>query len=211
TASFFFDESAKVIYVSPKVKGFLGGLSFSPDADENEGEFKQLVQAGLTYEKYWRQNVFRVGGSYAFANGVSNRLRALALDDLYSYSGGASVTLDDALTLGASFTYNGDSGLPRGPGRPFDSDAFGYAASVNYNKGAWTLGGYYQRAIGEGDNTASGNDQLQALEMGTSYRVNTRVRIYGAGYFYRLDDEGGSRDSDRFTGSVFMLGIRLAL
>ena len=209
TASFFFDESNKIIYVSPKTKGFLGGLSFSPDAED--GNFKQLVQAGLTYEYYWDQNVLRVGGTYAYARGAKGAPGSVSFDDLDSFSAGATVTLDDSLTLGASFTYNGDTGLQQGPGQSFTSPAFGFAAGINYNTGPWTFGGFYQWARAQEDTSIPGADRLQALEMGLSYRLNTKVRLYGAGYFYRFRNEGGATDANRFDGSVFMLGRRLTL
>ena len=209
TASFFFDESNKIIYVSPKTKGFLGGLSFSPDAED--GNFKQLVQAGLTYENYWDQNVLRVGGTYAYARGAKGAPGSVSFDDLDSFSAGATVTLDDSLTLGASFTYNGDTGLQQGLGQSFTSPAFGFAAGINYNTGPWTFGGFYQWARAQEDTSIPGADRLQALEMGLSYRLNTKVRLYGAGYFYRFRNEGGATDANRFDGSVFMLGMRLTL
>jgi len=211
TASFFFDESAKIIYVSPKKHGFLGGLSYSPDAEEEDGDFNSLLQAGLVYEKYWEQNVLRVGGTYAFADGDGNTLDPNASEDLHSVSGGASFTYDDDLTVGASFTYNGDTGQERVPGDAFDSDAYGYAFSVNYNNGPWTVGGFYQSARSEGATTTTGDDELQAFEVGASYRFNTKIRIYSAVYLYDFENEGGAANVDQFDGYVFMLGTRLTL
>jgi hypothetical protein len=203
TSSLFFDESSKIIYVSPKTKGFLGGVSFSPNAEG--GNFDELLQAGLTYEHYWKENVFRVGGTYAYAEGKD------LVKDLNSYSAGAALTLANELTFAASFTYNGDSGLRRGPGPTFESDAFGYALSANYNTGPWTFGGFYQRAESAGNVGLPGDDRLQAFELGLSYRTSTRVRFYGAGYFYRLRNEGGGSDAERFDGSVFLVGTRITL
>lgn len=203
TSSLFFDGSTKVIYVLPKMHGFLAGFSFSQDADDRN--FKELTQLGLTYETYWQQNVLRVGGSFAQANGDSG------IDDLRSFSAGVSVTLNDALTLGASVTDNGGSGLPRNASGSFKSAAAGYAASINYNTGPWTFGGYYQRAVAEGDTSLPGNDKYRAFELGLSYRLDTNIRLYGAGYFYRFYNEGGNIDADRFDGTVFLAGVRLTL
>lgn len=209
TASFFFDESAKIIYVSPKRHGFLGGVSYSPDAEDPERRFGSLVQAGLVYERYGEQNVVRIGGSYAFADGERRSGGMNATRDLHSVSGGISYTHDDDLTFGASFTYNGDSGLPEGA--PFRSDALGYAFSVNYNNGPWTVAALYQSAQSAGDALQAGTDHLQAAQAGASYRFNTKVRLYGAFYYYSFDDERGNAESRDLDGGVFLLGTRVAL
>lgn len=201
TSSLFFDESNKAIYVSPKVKGFLGGLSWSPDAQDRGGEFGRLLQSGLTWEHYRRQDVWRLGGTFAYAEGKGNTR------DLRSLSLGGGATLNDSLTLGASFTYNGDTGLGRAPGVS-RSDAYGIALSANYNTGAWTWGGFIQYARHEGDVTDPGNDRLHAAELGLSYRFSTTIRVYTAAYLYNLDDEGDDNVAD---GSVLMAGVRFIL
>lgn len=66
-AAQFDDQSSKILYVAPKYRGWLGGLSYADDADDPQ--YRELVQGGLTREKYWRQNALRAGGSLAFANG----------------------------------------------------------------------------------------------------------------------------------------------
>jgi hypothetical protein len=55
TASLFNDESTKILYVLPKHNGWLGGISFSPDAEDTR--FDRLVQIGLVHESYWHQNM----------------------------------------------------------------------------------------------------------------------------------------------------------
>ena len=111
TASLFFDESPKIIYVAPKTHGFLGGISFSPNADNAAGDYAELVQTGLVYEKYWQQNVVRIGGTYAYANSAAHAKSATFTDDGHSLSGGVALTWHDDLTLAASFAYNGNTGL----------------------------------------------------------------------------------------------------
>ena len=209
TASMFFDESPKVIYVAPKARGFLAGISFSPNADDDTGNYDELVQTGLVYEKYWQQNVMRIGGTYAYASGA-HRTGQLAVDDLHSIIGGASLTLHDDLTLAASFTYNGSSGLPQLPGIAA-ATAYGYALSANYNRGPWTVGSFFQEARSEGDVARSGADELKAFEIGGSYRFTTRTRVYSALYFYDFNDEGGRVRADTHDGYVFMLGMRFTL
>lgn len=201
TSALFFDASLKAIYVSPKVAGWLGGISYAPDADDKAGDFGRLVQSGLTYEQYRGQDVWRAGATFAYAEGEG------ATGDLRSFSVGVGATFDDALTLGISASYNGDSGLLRLPGAAH-TDAYGIAASVNYNTGPWTYGGFIQYARHEGDVTNPGDDRLQAVETGLSYRFSTQLRLFGAAYLYRLDEEGRTGAAE---GAVLLAGLRWSL
>ena len=208
-ATFFGDRSGKLIYVSPKLSGFEGGVSYSPRAEDLGGRFKHLLQTGLTHETYFGEHVLRVGGTYTQAAGST--AGGKAFDDLKSFSGGATLVLSNELYLGASATYDGHSGLQRVADPSFKSSALGYAASVNYNSGPWTVGSYYQQAKAEGDPTRAGRDELRAWQVGASYRLSTKIRLYGAYYRYRFNNEGGLSDSDRFNGGVLLFGTRIAL
>jgi predicted porin len=129
---------------------------------------------------------------------------------LHSFSLGASATLDYELTLGASFTYNGDTGLTRGAGLPVsESAAYGYAASANYNKGPWTIGGFIQTARSEGDTSQPGDNQLHAVQGGVSYRTSTNVRHFAAVYLYEFDGEDGNTALGNQDGVVALVGTRL--
>ncbi len=204
-ASLSADESAKVLYVSPKWRGFLAGLSYADDADDPR--FGQLFQAGLTHEKYWSQNVLRIGGSYSHARGD----HSLGTSDLHSLNLGATLVIDDSLIVGASATWNGTTGLRR----PFMSvdtaAAWGLVTSVNYTYGPWTVGAFYQWATSEGDADTSGRDRLSAVEAGVSYRINTRVRFFGAYYYYDFVDDGGSQRATSGNGGVVIAGVRVTL
>jgi Gram-negative porin len=210
-ATLFDDRSGKLIYVSPKKAGWEGGVSFSPRAEEQGGRFKRLLQAGLVHESYFDEHVLRVGGSYSGAQGAGDVASANAFDDLRSLSGGATLVLANALYLGVSVSYDGRSGLQRVAAPASRSNGFGYATSINYNTGPWTLGAYYQQARAEGDPLRLGRDDLRAAQVGASYRLNTRVRLYAAGYVYRFLDEGGVAAGDRYSGHVVLIGTRITL
>jgi Gram-negative porin len=57
TAALFDDQSAKILYVSPKKRGWLAGVSYARDADDDA--IDALIQAGITHESYWQQNVLQ--------------------------------------------------------------------------------------------------------------------------------------------------------
>ncbi len=206
TAALADDQSAKAVFVSPKKHGLLAGLSYS--ANPEDARFGNLIQAGLVREWYWSQNVLRFGGSYTSAAGQPGPQRVRALR---SINVGVSASVNDALSLGASVTFNGTGGLPAGitPMRP--AGAVGATVSANYNTGPWTVGAYLQRASSEGEVDVPGSDRLQVAEVGASYRFTTHWRIYGAAYLYDFIDEGGNVSQGRFRGSVWLIGIRAQL
>lgn len=208
TAAFFADESPKAIYVLPKARGFLGGVSYAPNVDRSGARFDDLVQTGLSWENYWDQNVLRVGGTYTYASGQDSPGAGIRTDDLHSLSAGIGATLVDKLSLGASFTYNGATGLSRGVQPTSESAAYGFAFSAGYNTGPWTLGAFAQIARSAGDPAVPGDDELDAVQLGASYRASTHARLFAALYRYRFDDEGGRGSADD-RGTLALAGLRL--
>ena len=206
TASLFNDESAKILYVAPKHNGWLGGASFSPNADDPR--FGKLVQFGLVHESYWRQNIWRWGGTYAHAQADRIAIGASARD-LDSLSLGTSITLNDSLDLGVSATYDGRGGAVEAIGDA--PSAWGASASINYNSGPWTVGGYYQFSRGAVPGGSREGAHLSAFELGTSYRFTTRVRLYGAAFLYELTNDSRGRDPIRGRGATVTLGLRATL
>jgi hypothetical protein len=205
TAALFDDQSAKILYVSPKKAGWLAGVSYADDADDDA--IDELIQAGVTHESYWQQNVLRWGATYAHAVARSEG----SPRDVDSIGAGISLTLSDALMLGIAASYDGRSRLPSTATARFASAAWGATVSVNYNTGPWTVGGYYQHATAEGSTGIARDDRLSAFEIGASYRFTTKIRAYGAWYRFDFDDDDRSASNVSDVGNVFVLGLRLTL
>jgi hypothetical protein len=206
TAALFDDQSTKILYVSPKKLGWLAGLSYAADADDNA--IGELVQAGLTHESYWQQNVLRWGVTYAHGRASDAREPTR---DLRSVGAGVSFTLHDSLTLGIEASNDGRSRLPAAAAGRFSSAAWGATASVNYNHGPWTVGAYYQHAVAEGSAIFARDDTLSAFEAGASYRFTTKMRFYGAWYRFDFDDDDTSSADVSEVGNLFLLGLRVTL
>jgi hypothetical protein len=200
------DRSAKIVYVSPKHRGLLAGVSYAPNA--TDPRFDRLIQTGLVYERYWSSNILRLGGSYSYSHARPSSITHQ--ESLRSFNAGATLILDYDWMLGVGATWNGNSGLARSTITAV-SGARGVTASVNYNHGRWTTGAYYQWASAEGNTLIPGNDRLRAAEAGLSYRFTTKLRLYGAVYSFDFDDEGGADDADRHHGTELLLGIRATL
>ena len=206
TAALFDDRSAKILYVSPKKGGWLAGFSYADDADVEAVD--KLVQAGLTYESYWQQNILRWGATYAHGRAAGSQVKTR---DVSSIGAGVSLTLDDSLLLGIAASYDGRSRLPSAAVSRFASAAWGATVSVNYNTGPWTVGAFYQYATAEGNPILARNDRLLSFEAGASYRFTTKSRIYGAWYRFDLDDEDSSEVGPSAVGNVFIVGLRVTL
>ena len=202
TAALFDDRSAKILYVSPKTHGWLLGASYARDADD--AAVRQLFQAGITRESYRRQDTLRWGATYSHGRAdVETSAR-----DLSSIGVGASLTLHDEWTIGLAASYDGTSRLPGIAAGSFASPAWGMTASVNFNTGPWTIGGYCQYATNEGNTAIAPDDRLVAVEIGASYRFTTRLRLYGAWYRFDFDDDERGAST---VGNILMLGARATL
>ncbi|MEJ1962781.1 MAG: hypothetical protein WDO56_15030 [Gammaproteobacteria bacterium] len=208
-ASLSDDRSAKILYVTPKKGGWIAGASFASNATDLR--FGNLVQAGITHDTYWGENVLHVGGSYSFARAAASR--DTGRSDLHSLNVGATLVLNYDWMLGAGVTWDGTSGLQRStlPGGRSPGNAWGSVVSLNYNFGPWTAGAFAQRGTREGDVERIGNDVLTAFEAGLSYRVSTKIRLYGAWYSFDLADEGGQQREDRRHGQLLLVGLRATL
>ena len=198
------NHSQKLIYAAPRTEsGITSGLSYAPDIGNDNSAFRELIQGGLTYDYYWGNHTLHTGASYVHAksddsSGVSE------VSDLNSVNAGISATFSSALTLGVSATYDGDSGQVSGETK---RDRWGWVSSVNYNKGRWTYGGFYQQASGPASSVVSDESRLDAAQAGLSYRFNIRTRIYTAYYYYQIQ-----HDADETTeGDVALVGLRLIL
>jgi len=198
--SLFYDRSAKLIWVAPKTGGFLGGFSYAPDADDAGDQLAELVQAGITRETYWDQNVLRVGGSWS-------SVRAATGERLHSFQAGFELTWRYDWLLGLAVTSNPDAA--RTPLAGWAEDGRGLSTSLNYNHGRWTVGGFAQWSRSRPPGAAH-DERLTAAEVGISYRQSTRVRLY-LGY-YRFNLTGVALDDgDHDHGAVLLGGLRLTL
>ncbi len=203
-ASLAGNRSEKLIYAAPRSSsGINTGISFAPDISDDNPGFKQLLQTGLTYDYYWDEHQLHLGGSFTYAN-ADNLSTSQQRDDLRSANLGVSATFNSKLAIGISTTFNGTSGQLS---NSIQEDTHGWIISLNYNKGPWTYGGFYQQAYGQGDVQQAGRNRLEAYQAGVSYRFNIRTRLYTAYYHYDLSTDNQS-SSD---GDVVLFGIRIIL
>lgn len=201
------DFSRKLIYVSPRFLGLQLGLSGSSNADPTSfgADYGSSGQAGLVHERYFGQNVLRIGGSYGFgyrrlADGVSGAPR-----ELHSGNVGATLVLNDEWIFGASASAD-YAKRTLALDDPSSGVGFGVTVSINRESGPWDVGGFLQQAWRH--NGSASPVRLLAGEVGASYRLETRLRIYTAIYSFDLRDDNPVAIVTSARGGVFLLGVR---
>src|SRR5260370_15181174 len=201
-ARFYDDRSFKLIYLTPRsVSGFYGAVSYTPSTDissgfelagamrtpasrfENAaspGVFRNIVQAAVVWNHRTDTVDLSVGSTYSYARGSAGSHQNPTVPESNSLSGGISATLYDAWTFGLSGTYDGfstqrtNSRANPSPARPY-----GVVASVNYVKGAWTFGGYYQHATADSLTPQSIRHTVDIAELAVSCLTDKNHHLLG--------------------------------
>jgi len=154
-------DDFKVIYLSPPIEGLRGGISWSPEANQNQDAenprsrviVKDAFELGLQYQQVVGDWILGASGSYAFGNADPITTRA----DLSSWSVGVDARRGP-LRIGGAYVDRGDSNrLARGfdqweinGGIGWVETLWGVAASTAYTKASdrenrlFGLGGYYR-------------------------------------------------------------------
>ncbi len=243
-ARFYDDRSPKIIYVSPRFAGGVyGALSYTPRSVEPNGftlaerglgvgsgrfgstvdlgEFENVVQSALVYNRRSETLDLSVGATFSHASAGKNAPPFLRDRDTTSLSVGVSATLNDTWVLGASVTYDGFS--PERADLPTNlrSDPFGIVASLNYVAGPWIFGGYYQHAEAASRTVEPRRDRVDIGEVGVSYFLDhdhdllgagfyTDLKLYASVYHYSFRSDGAAGSGDRSEGTVFLAGVRFS-
>jgi len=203
-ARFYDDRSAKVTYLTPRIAGAYGALSYTPRTDRPfgvsidrsgrsaaialdpalaRGRFDDVVQAAAVYTHRGSSAEISAGTTFSYASAdpdspANRRLRRSA-----SLSGGISAVIDDSWTLGASATYDGFSSF-RADGAPGRNTRhpFGVVVSGDYVSGPWTIGSYYQHVRGNSATLAARVDTIDIVELGAAYLIDPNHDLFGDGF-----------------------------
>ena len=241
---FYDDRSLKLIYLTPRsVSGFYGAVSYTPSTDISSGfdlagatrtpttgledtvspgVFRNIVQAAVVWNHRTDALDLSTGLTYSYARGTAGSLNTPTVPESHSLTGGISVTVYDAWTLGLSAVYDGFSTQhTNSSANPSPTSPYGVVASVNYVTGAWTFGGYYQHATADSLTPQSSRDTVDIAELGLSCLVDknhkllgmsyyTDVKLFASVYYYRFRGEQGSNIHTEQNGAVFVVGGRFS-
>jgi hypothetical protein len=206
-ARFYDDESAKLIYVTPRSRsGLYGAISFAPHTEHPGGfritgsdqpsgsdaanalsdpqSFRDIVQAAAVWNYRSEKLDLSSGLTYSHAQGAGIDQPVAALRHSDSLSAGVSATFYDTWTLGLSGTYDGFSAYRNNTnGSSPATTPYGVVASLNYVNGPWIAGGYYQHANAESRTLEAGRDTVDIGELGVSYLVGKNHDLLGDRFY----------------------------
>jgi hypothetical protein len=91
--------------------------------------------------------------------------------------------MHDTWLVGVSAGYDSGGGELR--------SGWGAVSSINYNHGAWTVGGFLQFARGRSADVGIAAERLHVGEFGLSYRSSRKLRWFAAYNHSWLEDQSG--------------------
>ena len=203
------DNGTKLIYLSPKIAGFQGGVSYMPRASNFGMSIDRAALAAPADRTSVFEDVVEVGGIYSREIGAVT-LDASAFyqfgtapgaDDLSSYHVGANIGFGD-IKVGGMYMNAGDSGYAAGLG---GADIQTWQVGANYTLGPVILAANYLNYRDAGSLLTAGNARMDLYQTGVTYTIAPGLTT-GLEYSYFRAREDGARDK----GSIIMLDTRLA-
>ena len=238
-ARFYGDRSAKIIYLSPRLRnGVYGAISFTPRTDRPNGfnlagpqaglpalSYRDLVQAALVWTHRTESVEIALGStlSRAVTLSATGAGPAASTDparrQATSLSGGLSATLHDRWALGLSATYDGWSS--RAANDPARHRPYGVVASLNYVDGPWIAGGYYQHIAAAANTSAFMWDNIDIVQVGLSWFADrnhdligpkryTDAKLFGSIYYFDTERQAQYTLPIAQRGVVALAGMRFS-
>jgi hypothetical protein len=229
-ARLYDDRSAKIIYLSPRLKnGLYGALSYTPRTNRPGGYgvagdrvprssgYRDVVQAAAVWNHRTESLDLSIGATYSHATASRQAVADTRRSD--SISGGISATIRDSFVFGLSATYDGLSS-PKQPGGS-NRAPYGVVASFNYVDGQWIAGGYYQHAVAPVTASITGVDKIDVAQIGLSYLIDknhdllgpgfyTDVKLFASATYYGIEQSEAGIVRDRQQPVVMLVGARFA-
>jgi len=187
-------DAVKIAYITPRLAGFQGGVSFSPDRD-SEGRFRDVDnnnsdssawELGLNYDqKFGDFRVRAAGVAYLAENDNTQRedYRAWHLGAVVGFAG---------FNVGAGYGTNGEGGLSKAA---TNGKVDGWDVAVGYNMGAWDFGLGYYESRAEVVN-ATGENKLRALSAGVTYDMGNGLSVYTEGVWMETTSGSASKTNE---------------
>ncbi len=195
-------DATKIIYVTPRVGGFGGGVSFTPDLDahgqatsrDDEGDFQNAWALAVDFKK-------KLGGVKVHAAAAVHigDNKDETKEDLEAWSLGATIGYG-GWKIGGNYMNKGDTGEARA--NTFDDDATAWTAGIGYSQGPVHLGVAYLHS--EVETSDPDDDERDVLVVGASYVLGGGAMVI-ADIFW-LDEDAGSGGSEN-EGIGFLIGV----
>jgi outer membrane protein OmpU len=218
-------KSEKATYFTPRIAGFQFGLSYTPDAceennpggagsgtgvacggsyggaelDNNVGQQSEAFEVGLNWVGSFLGADIGAYGGFASADVESDP--GGVFEDLTVWGVGANAAIA-GFVVGASFRHS-DQGLSGG-----NNDRIDWNVGVAYAWGDWTVGAMFGRTEAEAG-AAGGEDELDGLEIGAQYALAPGVVLTGGVQFWDLDDNAGAAANEN-DATVLIFGTAIS-
>ncbi|AWJ88457.1 porin [Azospirillum baldaniorum] len=219
------DVGTKVIYLTPTIAGFQGGVSYTPrtgdshtsiNRRQDNGGFQDVVEAGGTYTNEFGGFSVAASAFYQFGDAVDDGVGvgATRFEKLSSVHAGLNVGYGD-FKIGGSYAYSGDSGYDKSLTVKEKQDI--WIVGAQYATGPLILAANYSQSRSNGTSPNTGfvaPVKAELYQAGVTYTIAPGLTT-GLEYSYLdLDskmttiDNGGISPDDR--AHIIMIDTRLA-
>ena len=194
------NDANRLTYFTPRFSGFQGGISYTPDAEEDDNtqpdenaEFHDGIDVGVNFTETFGNLDVEAYGRYGIASND-----ATGGDDPSVF--GAGLALGYAgFTVGGSYAQQEDAGANEG---------LGFDIGASYETGPWGVSLTY--FYGEAEGAAGGDDEeLQTIEAAASYALGPGITVIGSIGWNDFDDDGAGATNGDNDGYWVVTGIQL--
>jgi len=191
------NDSTKITYYSPNISGAQLGISYTPDATENNGTgfsasiarndndlntVGEIVEIGAN----WKGSMgdASVNASATYANGKGEAATAAAVNDRSAWSAAAKIAMN-GWALGAQYQ-NGETGGGQ-VATVVQRDDITMRVGLTYSTGAWLLGAEYaNRAV---EVSATGEDEVTVYGVGAKRTLGAGVTAGLGVHVWKWEDD----------------------
>ncbi len=197
-------DATKVTYYSPRISGFQGGLSFTPDtgssgtnvANEKTGGFENHIGLGGNYVNSFNGIDIAIGVVASLAD-EDPAIGTASTDDMEAFAIGFNVGFS-GFTIGGSYGDNGDTGGT-------DDSKF-FDVGVGYGMGPWSVSAGYLYGEAKVDGVGMPDQDFQNIAVSAGYSVAPGLYTYADVMFAESDDGGTTTPGNDNSATIFLLG-----
>ncbi|WP_353858283.1 porin [Azospirillum formosense] len=173
------DVGTKIIYLTPTIAGFQGGVSYTPrtgdshtsiNRRQDNGGFQDVVEVGGTYANEFGGFSVAASAFYQFGDAVNDGTGAGAtrFEKLSSVHAGLNVGYGN-FKIGGSYAYSGDSGYDKSLTTKEKQDI--WIVGAQYTAGPFILAANYSHSRGNDVETATTPAKADLYQGGVTYTV----------------------------------------
>lgn len=224
------DDQLKLTYFSPRFAGFQFGASFAPDGAEdiNVGSanrntrltagdvaatsltvsgFENFYEIGVNYVGEYSGVGVAASGAYVGASAKDPiAVGGAEFEDLSAYAFGLNLSYS-GFTLGGGYVNNGNSGYASNAA--FDDNGEGWNVGLQYATGPFVVGANALFAENEGSTASSGNNELNAYSVGTTFVVAPGFSTFVEATMFEYETDLLAAPDNNNDGSVVLVGAAM--